>query len=137
VSNPTCTCWRFPTLDGQVLPLRFVCLHDEVHVTTRGGEHIKGWSYGAQWIRTPDGPVCAVEVEPRGGDVVHFLKEAIATVTPIGGYTDHREFLDAVASLVDRMAPGEPEEYVHLLVGDHETVQVTVKKESHPCAPPT
>ncbi|MEP9362728.1 hypothetical protein ABLE68_07165 [Nocardioides sp. CN2-186] len=105
-------------------------------MTTHPGESVQGWSYGAEWVRTPDGPVSLVVVDVLGADLVVLRKEDIETVTPVGGYNDRQAFLEAVSALMDQMRPGEPEEYVHLLTGDHETIQVTVKRETHPCAPP-
>lgn len=136
VTHSTCTCWRLPTADGRVLPMRFACLHDEIRVTTRTGQTIQGFSFGAEWFGGPDGPEALLQVDPEGGDSVILEETAIETLTPVEGRPDRSAVLDEVSGLIDRAAAGEQVDDLWLVVGDHETIEVTVRRHVHPCAPP-
>lgn len=116
--------------------MRFVCLHDEIRVTTRTGQTIQGFSLGAEWFGSPDGPRVFVQIDPEGGDSVILEEAAIETVTPVEGRLDRSALLDEMSALIDRAVAGEHVDDLWLVAGDHETIEVTVKRHVHPCAPP-
>ncbi|MEI5671855.1 MULTISPECIES: hypothetical protein [unclassified Nocardioides] len=139
MNEPVCTCWRFPTTDGQVLPLRAASLQHDVQITLHSGEVVQGWSYGAETVTLPQGSTTlVVEVEPQdGSDVIALRPEQIATVTPVGGHTERESFLDALSALIDHVRVGKPTEHMHLVAADHETIEVTVTRRGHSCSPPS
>lgn len=134
--EPSCTCWRLPTEDGRVLPMTFVCLHDEVRVTLRDGTAAQGFSTGADWWGTPEGPQVYMEIEPPGADCLIVEEGQVATAHPVDGYTDRRSFDKALARLITSAANGEHGDSVAIIVSDHATVEVTVTRHEWGCSPP-
>ncbi|WP_179666580.1 hypothetical protein [Nocardioides thalensis] len=119
-----------------MLPLRFACEHDEVRVSLRDGHTVQGFSHGADWWETPTGPEVYFEIEPDGAEPTITVQADVVTVTPVGGYIDRATFLTAIDRLIDELKVSGQTEYVRLVVADHETVEVAVTWNVHPCAPP-
>jgi hypothetical protein len=118
-----------------MLPLTYACLHDEVRVLLADGRTLQGWSVGAEWWSTPDGPEAYMEIEPRGGALSVVSREELISVTPVGGYREKSDFLEAVAQLVDTVPGGASGESLRLITGDHETVEITVERHATSCSP--
>ena len=135
--TPTCTCWRLPTEDGRVLPMQFVCLHDEVRVTLVDGTVAQGFSTGADWWGTPEGPQVLMDVEPDDGEYVVFEEGQVVTAQPVGGYTERSAFDNGLAQLITAAAQGASgDDYIAMVVSDHVTVEVSVTRHEWGCSPP-
>ena len=135
-STSSCICWRLPTEAGDMLPLTYTCLHDEVRVVLADGRIVQGWSDGADWWSTPEGPTPYFEIEAVGGPTVVVPRDELVSVTPIGGYRDKSAFIKAVARLVETVPRGNAaSESLRLITGDHETVEITVERHARSCSP--
>lgn len=132
----SCTCWHLPTEDGRVLPMTFVCLHGEVRVTLVDGTATQGFSTGADWWGTPQGPRVLMDVEPDGAECVIFEEVQVATAQPVGGYTERSAFDEDLAHLITAAAQGGTGDSIAMIVSDHVSVEVSVTRHEWGCSPP-
>lgn len=132
----SCTCWRLPTEDGRLLPMTYVCLHDEVRVTLKDGTRVQGFSTGADWWGTPEGPQVYMDVEPDGAEIVVFEEDQVVTAQPVGGCTDRIAFDADLARLVTAAAQGAKSDSIAIIVSEHVSVEVSVTRHEWGCSPP-
>lgn len=133
-----CSCASVLAEDGSVSPAGWVCLHEEVRLVRTGGFAVSGTSYGPEWIINSDGrATTALIVEPEDGDPVGVHMNEVVTLTPLGDRSDVAAAIGRVTDLVRRagdLAANE-DHYVPLILDAHTTVEVTVRKTTHPCKP--
>lgn len=134
-AEQACLCWRLPAENGDVLPLTWVCLHDEVRVATNDGRRAQGYSTGGDWWG-PSPPEPMIQVESDDGDLAVSLAE-VQTITPVGGCTDSRDFERKVAAAIANanLLPPRHETHLRFLSDEHTTLLVTVTRETHRCSP--
>jgi len=117
--------------------MQFVCLHDEVRVTLVDGTVAQGFSTGADWWGTPEGPQVLMDVEPDDGEYVVFEEGQVVTAQPVGGYTERSAFDNGLAQLITAAAQGASgDDYIAMVVSDHVTVEVSVTRHEWGCSPP-
>ena len=133
-ASANCSCWRLPTEHGEILPLAYVCAHDEVRLALTDGRVVQGFSLGADWWSGPYGPEVWMEIERSGDESVIVAKTDITSATPVGGYTDRTEFFALVQGMIDGRV--DREDPIRLIVDEHTTIEVTVEAHSLACAPP-
>jgi hypothetical protein len=116
--------------------MTFVCLHDEVRVTLVDGTVAQGFSTGADWWGTPEGPQVLMDVEPDGAEIVIFEEGQVATAQPVGGYTQRGRFEHDLAHLITEAAQGASGDSIAMIVSEHVSIEVTVTRHEWGCSPP-
>ncbi|TCJ21651.1 hypothetical protein [Nocardioides jejuensis] len=135
MSTEGCTCWLFPTEQGETMPLTWACLHDEVCVITKDGSTVVGWGLAGEVLHADGVRKPMLQIEDDAG-VLYFLRpEEIASVTPVELTPDESAFARAVTEVISRAKRGGPQEHMRLVVGQHRTVEVEVRHARHACSP--
>lgn len=137
-STPECTCWIFESERGTKVKATWACLHDEVRVASKDGTTAQGWSVGLDWWGPADDASIMIQVEPDAPMPVTVIDlRDIATVTPVGNMSDPDRLLQWITNAVaaaDALPEGKDESQ-RLILDEHTTLEVTIRRERHRCDP--
>lgn len=130
-----CTCWRARTPEGKSHPAAWLTAHDRIAVTAADGSRVEGRPAGMLWYTSEEGhaeaPGLCIDLDD--GSEIDVPVAEIETVAPLET-TDRGAATWMVAEAL--VQPSEiPEEglEVEVIVGEHEVVEVSVKRRRMSC----
>lgn len=131
---PACSCWLLPTPAGPI-PLAVLSHARRLHLTVTDGRDLVGELDWVYWRRdSGTRPVLEVSV----GDEVTLLDPSeVAEVEVVSSAPSAALVAALVSSGIEgwRHLPVGDEHYWDLVVGDHDLLEVTVKRTRLPCQP--
>lgn len=127
-----CTCWQLPLATGERRPATWLFLQDRIAVTTRTGDHAEGTGEVAS--AGPSIPLVSVE-EDNSQLFWGCAPDEVAAVEVVT-QIDAEAVVEAVrAALADPASRLNDGLYASVVTGDHETVEITMRRRAWSCSP--
>ncbi len=138
MNERSCDCWLIDTDDGTRAKATWLSLHDAVRLRDVAGQVAEGYTYGPDWWwSTDEGWTAMLEVEVEGQPSVIVEMSEVCTLTPLAAITSRPTMLAEVTRLIDAATamPSGEEHFVQMVLDEHSTLDVTVRRNEHRCKP--